>query len=74
VSHGTSPNPIGDALPNYHKTKPSASAQWASAILPFRKSGGRIRRRKSMAWLEIDPNIDPLRKNPRFQTLVASAK
>ncbi|MGE5415075.1 MAG: protein kinase domain-containing protein, partial [Syntrophomonadaceae bacterium] len=25
-------------------------------------------------WLKIDPNFEPLRKNPRFQKLVASAK
>jgi len=27
-----------------------------------------------LGWLKIDPNFDPLRKNPRFQKLVAGAK
>jgi hypothetical protein len=28
----------------------------------------------SWGWLKIDPNLDPLRKNPRFRKLIASAK
>jgi TolB-like protein/Flp pilus assembly protein TadD len=28
----------------------------------------------SPGWLKIDPNFDPLRKNPRFQKLIAQAK
>jgi hypothetical protein len=27
----------------------------------------------SLGWLKIDPTFDPLRKNPRFQKLVAGA-
>ena len=29
--------------------------------------------RLSPGWLKIDPNFDPLRKNPRFQKLVGKA-
>jgi hypothetical protein len=28
----------------------------------------------SPGWLKIDPNFDPLRKNSRFQKLVACTK
>ena len=28
----------------------------------------------SPGWIEIDPNFDPLRGNPRFQKLVASGR
>jgi hypothetical protein len=28
----------------------------------------------SLGWLNIDPNFDPLRGNPRFKKLVAGAK
>jgi hypothetical protein len=28
----------------------------------------------SPGWLRIDPNFDPLRKNPMFQKLVAGGK
>jgi hypothetical protein len=28
----------------------------------------------SAGWLKIDPNFDPLRKNPRFQRFVAGGK
>jgi hypothetical protein len=28
----------------------------------------------SPGWLRIEPKLDPLRKNPRFQNLVASGK
>jgi hypothetical protein len=26
----------------------------------------------SPGWLKIDPNVDPLRENPRFQKLIAA--
>ena len=32
------------------------------------------KRRFSPGWLKIDPNFDPLRKNPRFQKLIADGK
>jgi hypothetical protein len=34
----------------------------------------RLLPQRTSLWLAIDPNFDPLRKNPRFQKLVASVK
>ena len=37
-------------------------------------AGGMAEETRSSSWLKIDPNFDPLRKNPRFQKVVAGGK
>jgi hypothetical protein len=43
-------------------------------ILSPLSAGGMAEETRSSSWLKIDPNFDPLRKNPRFQKLVVGGK